>query len=236
MIDGICCCSEFQEGWLMLFDFTKIPANGCYKLLVSAVTPRPIAWVVSLDSVGRLNAAPFSFFNVLSGDPPVIGIGIGSHTPPQPKDSRANIRETGQFVVNLVSEENAEAMNVTAVEFERGANELEQAGLTTNPSVRVKPPRIAESPVALECELLQIVELGPASGIVLGRVVAMHVRDDAVIDPAKHYIDTPKLKLIGRMHGAGWYARTSDLFQMARIPAEKWRRIGEPSSTGQSTD
>ncbi len=206
----------------MLFDFTKIPPPQCYKLLVSTVTPRPIAWVVSMDTKGRINAAPFSFFNAFAGDPPVIGIGIGSHHLSAPKDTRANIRETGQFVVNLVSEENAEAMNITAIEFEPGVNEMEKAGLTTIPSLRVKPPRIAESPVSMECELMQIVDLGTDNGLVLGRVVAMHVRDDAVIDAAKYYIDTPKLKLIGRMHGSGWYTRTSDLFQIPRIPLEKW--------------
>lgn len=207
----------------MLFDFAQIPARECYKLLVSTVTPRPIAWVVSLDVAGRMNAAPFSFFNAFSGDPPVVGIGIGCHNPPFPKDTRANIRDTRQFVVNLVSEDVAQAMNITAIEFESGANELQQAGLRVLPSVRVKPPRIAESPVAMECELMQIVELGPNNGLVLGRVVAMHVRDDAVLDAAKNYIDTPKLKLIGRMHGSGWYARTSDLFEMPRIALEKWR-------------
>jgi flavin reductase (DIM6/NTAB) family NADH-FMN oxidoreductase RutF len=207
----------------MLFDFTEIPPPECYKLLVSTVTPRPIAWVVSQDAKGRTNAAPFSFFNAFAGDPPVIGVGIGSHHPPAPKDTRANIRETGQFVVNLVSEENAEAMNITAIDFEPGVDELKKAGLTTIPSARVKPPRIAESPVSMECELMQIVDLGTDNGLVLGRVVAMHVRDDAVIDAAKHYIDTPKLKLIARMHGRGWYARTSDLFLMPRIPLEKWK-------------
>jgi flavin reductase (DIM6/NTAB) family NADH-FMN oxidoreductase RutF len=207
---------------MMLFDFTKIPPPECYKLLVSTVTPRPIAWVVSMDMEGRINAAPFSFFNAFAGDPPVIGIGIGSHHPSAPKDTRANIRETGQFVVNLVSEENAEAMNITAIEFEPGVDEVEKAGLTTIPSVRVKPPRIAESPVSMECELMQIVDLGTNNGLVLGRVVAMRVRDDAVIDAAKYYIDTPKLKLIGRMHGSGWYTCTSDLFQIPRIPLEKW--------------
>ena len=201
----------------------RFPRAECYKLLVSTVTPRPIAWVVSHGyGNGRINAAPFSFFNAFAGDPPVIGIGIGSHHPSAPKDTRANIRETGQFVVNLVSEENAEAMNITAIEFEPGVDEVEKAGLTTIPSVRVKPPRIAESPVSMECELMQIVDLGTDNGLVLGRVVAMHVRDDAVIDAAKYYIDTPKLKLIGRMHGSGWYARTSDLFLIPRIPLEKW--------------
>jgi flavin reductase (DIM6/NTAB) family NADH-FMN oxidoreductase RutF len=97
----------------------------------------------------------------------------------------------------------------------------------------VKPPRIAASPVAMECELMQIVELGSNTGLVIGRVLAMHVSDEAVIDAKKHYIDTPKLKLIGRMHGAGWYARTSDLFQMNRIPVGDWQEIDE-SPAGRS--
>lgn len=206
----------------MLFDFREIPGKECYKLLVSTVTPRPIAWVVSQDANGLLNAGAFSFFNAFSGDPPVVGIGMGSHKPGRPKDSRVNIRETGQFVVNLVSEENAVQMNITAIEFDADVNELEQAGLTTLPSVRVKPPRIAESPLAMECELMQIVDLGE-SGLVLGRVVAMHIRDEFVLDASTHYIDTPKLKLIGRMHGRGWYARTSDLFEMPRIPVSEWK-------------
>jgi flavin reductase (DIM6/NTAB) family NADH-FMN oxidoreductase RutF len=208
----------------MLFDFADIAARERYKLLVSTITPRPIAWVVSQDSSGLVNAAPFSFFNAFAGEPPVVGIGMGSHKPGRPKDSRSNIRETGQFVVNLVSEETAEAMNITAIGFERGVDELAQAGLTTYPSVRVRPPRIAESPVAMECELMQIIELGSDNGLVLGRVLAMHVRDDAVLDAEKHHIDTPRLKLIGRMHGTDWYARTSDLFHMARISLEGWKK------------
>ena len=207
----------------MQFDFSKLPAKECYKLLVSTVTPRPIAWVVSQDANGEVNAAPFSFFNVFAGDPPVVGVGMGSHMPGRPKDSRANIQETRQFVVNLVSEENAEKMNITSIGFDRGVDEMQEAGLTPLPSIRVKPPRIAESPVALECELMQIVDLGE-SGLVLGRVVAMHVRDDLVLDAEKHYIDTPNLKLIGRMHGTGWYARTSDLFEVPRISVDQWKK------------
>ena len=216
----------------MLFDFKDIPPKECYKLLVSTVTPRPIAWVVTQDSQGQLNAGAFSFFNAFSGDPPVVGIGMGSYKPGRPKDSRVNIRETGEFVVNLVSEANAEQMNITSIEFDYGVNELEQAGLNTLPSVRVKPPRIAESPVAMECELMQIVELGEDSGLVLGRVVAMHIRDEFVLDAAKYYIDTPNLKLLGRMHGRGWYARTSDLFDMPRIPVSDWKM--KPSKASNS--
>jgi flavin reductase (DIM6/NTAB) family NADH-FMN oxidoreductase RutF len=215
----------------MLFDFGKIPPREGYKLLVSTVTPRPIAWITSLNAAGQLNAAPFSFFNVFAGDPPVVGIGIGSHQPGRAKDTRRNIRETKEFVVNLVSEDTAEAMNVTAIEFEPEVNEIPEAELVTIPSVHVKPPRIAASPVSMECTLMQIVELGSDNGLVLGRVLAMHVRDDLVLDPAKHYIDTPRLKLIGRMHGTGWYARTSDLFQMDRIPRADWILRGDKKTT-----
>jgi len=207
----------------MLFDFAAIPPRECYKLMVSTIAPRPIAWVVSQNTKGQLNAAPFSFFNAFSGDPPIVGIGISSHEPGRPKDTRRNIRETREFVVNLVSEDAAKAMNITAIEFESSVNELAEAQLATLPSVRVKPPRIAASPVSIECALLQIVDLGPDNGLVLGRVLAMHVRDEFVLDPAKHYVDTPNLKLIGRMHGTGWYARTSDLFKMERIPRAEWK-------------
>ncbi|HKV25348.1 MAG TPA: flavin reductase family protein [Candidatus Acidoferrum sp.] len=206
----------------MLFDFAEIPPREQYKLLVSTITPRPIAWVVSQNKQGHLNAAPFSFFNAFSGEPPIIGIGIGSHEPGRAKDTRCNIRDTGEFVVNLVSEAAASAMNITAIEFESSVSELKEAELATIPSVHVKPPRIAISPVSMECSLVQIVDLGQDTGLVLGRVLAMHVHDEMVLDTAKHYIDTPKLNLIGRMHGTGWYARTSDLFLMERIPRSAW--------------
>ena len=207
----------------MFIDFASIDPKEQYKLLVSTITPRPIAWVVSQNLQGDMNAAPYSFFNALSGDPPIIGIGMGSHHPGRPKDSRVNIERTGEFVVNLVSEDNAEAMNVTAIDFDYGVDELAEAGLATIPSTFVKPPRIAESPVAFECRLVQIVELGPSRGLVLGRVLAMHIWDEAILDATKFYVDTPKLKVIGRMHGAGWYARTSDLFKMDRIPLAEWQ-------------
>jgi flavin reductase (DIM6/NTAB) family NADH-FMN oxidoreductase RutF len=206
----------------MLFDFTKISPREQYKLLVSTVTPRPIAWVVSQDQNGQLNAAPFSFFNVFSGNPAVVGIGIGSHESGRPKDTRRNIRDTGEFTVNLVSEEAAKAMNITAIEFEEGVDELAEAELKAVPSVHVRTPHIALSPVSMECKLLQVVELSTESDLVLGRVVAMHIHDGMVLDAHKCNIDTPKLKLIGRMHGAGWYARTSDLFRMDRIPRGEW--------------
>ena len=206
----------------MLFDFAGLSGSERYKLLVATITPRPIAWVVSQNAAGRLNAAPFSFFNAFSGEPPVVGIGVSSHEPGRPKDTRRNILETGEFVVNLVSEETVEAMVVTAIEFEEDVDELIQAGVGTLPSVKVKPPRILTSPVAMECELMQTVDLGGDNALVLGRVLAMHVRDELVLDAAKRYIDTPNLKLVGRMHGTGWYARTRDLFEAPRIPRANW--------------
>lgn len=206
----------------MLFDFETISPRDRYKLLVSTVVPRPIAWVVTQDASGVLNAAPFSFFNVFSGDPPLVVIGIGGREPGDAKDTGANVRRNQQFVVNLVGHENAEAMNVTAIDLPPDVDEIAQAGLHTAPSVRIAPPRIAESPVALECERFAMIEVGADRVLVIGRVLAMHVRDEAVIDHARCYIDTPKLDLIGRMHGSGWYARTTDLFEMPRISVEDW--------------
>jgi flavin reductase (DIM6/NTAB) family NADH-FMN oxidoreductase RutF len=206
----------------MLFDFAELPAQARYKLLASTVTPRPIAWVVTRSAAGAVNAAPFSFFNVLAGDPPTVGISIGNRAPGQPKDTLANIQETGEFVVNLVSRDNAEAMNKTATEFPPGVDELAMAGLTRLPSVKITPPRIAESPVAFECKLFQTIPLGPGNTLVLGHVVAMHVRDDAVLDALNSYIDTPKLDLIGRMQGAGGYTTTREQFQIPRLTPEDW--------------
>lgn len=208
----------------MLFDFATLSPTECYKLLVATVTPRPIAWVVTQDPAGQLNAAPYSFFNAMSGDPPVVVFGIGGREPGDAKDTGNNIRRTGQFVVNLVDEATADAMNITAIDFPHGVDEIAEAGLHTLPSLHVAPPRIAESPVALECERMMTVEIGPARSLVVGRVLAMHVRDDAVLDRDRCYIDTPRLKLIGRMHGAGWYARTSDLFEVKRIDPAAYTR------------
>jgi flavin reductase (DIM6/NTAB) family NADH-FMN oxidoreductase RutF len=205
----------------MLFDFATSPTRDQSKLLLSTVVPRPIAWIVSLDLRGQLNAAPFSFFNAFVLDPPVVGVGIGSRESGQPKDTRRNIRNTGELVINLVSEDMASGMNVTAIDFESGVNELSEAEVNTCPSIHIRSPRIAGSPVAMECELMQIVDLGPETGFVLGRVVAMHVREDVILDAERHYIDTPRLRLIARMH-SGWYARTSDLLQMDRISRAGW--------------
>ena len=206
----------------MLYDLATLDAQNAYKLLVSTVVPRPIAWVTTQDLDGSVNAAPFSFFNAVSGNPPVVAIGIGGRAPGDLKDTGGNIRRTGQFVVNMVSDALAAKMNVTAIDFDKSVNELSEAGLTTAPSSKIRPPRIAEAPVAFECERLVIVEVGVERAVVLGRVVAIHIRDEFILDPARCYVDTQKLDLIGRMHGGGWYARTRDSFDMPRIPVADW--------------
>jgi flavin reductase (DIM6/NTAB) family NADH-FMN oxidoreductase RutF len=208
----------------MFFDFDTLAAQDRYKLLVSTVGPRPIAWVVTQDAKGVINAAPFSFFNAVSGDPPLVIIGIGGRKPGDAKDTGNNIRETGQFVVNMVSAANAEAMNVTAIDFPHGVDEIAEAGLTTVASSKIKPPRIAESPVAFECERFMNIDLGTDRTLVLGKVLAVHVRDDCVLNRERCHIDNEKLDLIGRLHGAGWYSRTRDRFDMPRIQLADWTR------------
>lgn len=209
----------------MLFDFDTITPQDRYKLLVSTVGPRPVAWVVTQDANGVTNAAPFSFFNAISGDPPLVIIGIGGRKPGDAKDTGNNIRETGQFVVNMVSDANAQAMNITAIDFPHGIDEIQQAGLTTLPSVKIKVPRIAESPVAFECERFLNIDLGTDRTLVIGKVLAVHVRDDCVLDAGRCYIDNAKLDLIGRLHGAGWYSRTRDRFDLPRIPLADWKGL-----------
>src|SRR5437660_2747708 len=180
----------------MHFDLARIAPSDAYKLLVSTVVPRPIALATTVDPAGHVNAAPFSFFNAVSSIPPVVVLGIspGDSAGDGWKDTERNIRETGEFVVNLVDEALAERMNICDVPFPTDVSELEMAKLHPVASVEVKPPRIAESPVSFECRRITGLSLGPRSTLEIGRVIHIHIRDD-------------KMRLIGRMHGRGWYAR-----------------------------
>jgi flavin reductase (DIM6/NTAB) family NADH-FMN oxidoreductase RutF len=204
----------------MMFDFATTAPKNRYKLLTATVVPRPIAWVVSQDAQGGINMAPFSFFNVFSSNPPVLGVSIGG--PETDKDTLANIRVTGQFVVCLVPESAVHAMNITAIDLPPEVDEMAEAKLTPVPSSLVRPPRVAESPVAFECETRQLVPLG-GNTLVLGNILAAHVQDDCVLDAAKYYVDTPKLGLLGRVHGGGGYARTTDIINVPRIPLAEWQ-------------
>jgi flavin reductase (DIM6/NTAB) family NADH-FMN oxidoreductase RutF len=200
------------------FDFESMPRAEKYKLLVSVIMPRPIAWVVSRHASGGLNAAPFSFFNLVCPDPALVAISFSATTDRQEKDSLANIRAHGEFVVNLVPEELAEQMNVTATDAPAGVDETQLAGLDLAPCSVVQVPRISRSPVALECKLAQTLDLG-SSTLCLGRIVYGHIRTSAFKDVASLHIDPAQLRLIGRMHGGGGYCTTKDLFYMQR---KKW--------------
>jgi flavin reductase (DIM6/NTAB) family NADH-FMN oxidoreductase RutF len=207
----------------MHFDLAKMPAQDGYKLMISTVVPRPIALATTVDRAGKVNAAPFSFFNAVSSEPPVVVLGInGAGIEGGYKDTAANIRETGEFVVNLVDEALAERMNICAVDFPHEIEELEVAKLTAVPSAEVKPPRIAESPVSFECKRITGLSLGGNSMLEVGRVIHIHIRDD-LIDMEKLYVKTDEIGLVGRMHGRGWYARTSDLFLMDRMSLAEWQ-------------
>ncbi len=226
-------CCRSNSRCRMQFDFDALLAKDRYKLITSTIIPRPIAWVVTQSAAGAVNAAPYSFFNAVGSDPPLLSVSMGAPSPGADKDSTANIREGGQFVVNLVNEASAAAMVVTAIEFAPGTSEVAEAGLATVPSVRVAPPRIAGSPVAFECERYQVIDL-PNGSLVLGRILCLHVADEAVLDAARCTIDTPKLDLVGRMHGGGWYARTHDQFEAPRISVAEWqaRPTGTAGSAG----
>jgi flavin reductase (DIM6/NTAB) family NADH-FMN oxidoreductase RutF len=211
----------------MHFDLARIPAMDAYKLLVATVVPRPIALATTVDAEGRVNAAPFSFFNAVSSVPPVVVLGIGAGVVEDDgyKDTERNIRDTGEFVVNLVDEALAERMNVCAVDFPAGIGELDKAELTPVPSVEVRAPRIAESPVSFECRRITGLSLGARSTLEVGRVIHIHIRDD-LVDPERFHVATDRIGLIGRMHGRGWYARTSDLFLMERLTRDAWEQGG----------
>jgi flavin reductase (DIM6/NTAB) family NADH-FMN oxidoreductase RutF len=197
----------------MIIDPTTVPAQINYRILVGAVVPRPIAFVSTVSPEGVHNLAPFSFFNVVCGDPPVICFSPIWRNPP--KDTIVNIRATGEFVVNIVSEEFADRMNICSGEYPSSVDEFRMSGLTPVESVVVRAPRVRESHVNMECKLMQIVDVSarPMGGsLVIGEVVRFHV-DDAVIEDFR--IDADKLGAVGRMSGSD-YVRTRDRFSLVR--------------------
>jgi flavin reductase (DIM6/NTAB) family NADH-FMN oxidoreductase RutF len=201
----------------VILDPSTVTAQNVYKLLVGAVVPRPIAFVSTISPEGVPNLAPFSFFTVASANPPVLVFTTSFREPR--KDTLVNVRATKEFVVNIVSEEFADRMNVTAGEYPYGVNEFEKAGLTPAPSELVRPPRVQESHVNMECKLVQTIDVSsqPLGGtLILGEVVRFHI-DDRMIEEFR--IDPEQLAAVGRMAG-NTYCRTTDRFEMVR-PAIK---------------
>ncbi len=201
---------------MLAFDPGNHSAADIYKLMVGSIVPRPIALVSSLDEKNVRNLAPFSYFTACSSNPPVVVFcPILRPAPRQAKDTLRNIIATREFVVNIVSEDFAQGMNATAAQVPPEVDEFELSGLTPIASELIKPPRVAESRIHMECRLLQTVQVSDKPGggtLVLGEVLRFHVREDLIDD---FRIDPDKLRAIGRMAGST-YARTTDRFELER--------------------
>jgi flavin reductase (DIM6/NTAB) family NADH-FMN oxidoreductase RutF len=200
----------------MIIDPAQHDPRDVYKLMIGSILPRPIAFVSSLSASGIRNLAPFSFFTAISANPPVICFApMVRPSDGSKKDTLRNVQETREFVVNIVSEDFAQQMNLCSAEFPPEVDEFEQSGLTPAPSEVVRPPRVAESKVQYECRLVQVVEVSskPLGGsLVLGEAVRIHIADE-VLDGFR--IDPDKLRAIGRM-GGPTYVRTTDRFDLER--------------------
>lgn len=197
----------------LVFDPTAMEDIYTYKLLTGCIVPRPIGFISSIGPDGVLNAAPFSFFNAISHKPPLVGFSVAPLLPSgRRKDTLANVRESGEFVVNIVTESIVRAQDICAREFPPEVDEFKQAGITAVPSERIKTPRVAESPVNFECAVVQILPL-PESiyTFVIGRVLCMHIREDLVMAGGR--IDLPALAAVGRMTGNA-YSRATDVFTL----------------------
>ena len=200
----------------MIIDVASADVVAVYRALVSIVTPRPIAWVTTVDEEGRVNLAPFSFYNAFGANPPVVVFSPTLRRDGSRKDTLLNLQAVPEFVLNAAVEDLAEPMNMTAKELPYGQSEAEYAGLTLAPSAKVRPPRVAESPVHLECRVLQLISIGDgpiAANLVIGEVLLIDI-DESVLD-AQGQVDPRKLRTIARL-GGDHYCRSTDLFEMKR--------------------
>ena len=195
----------------MDFDPAALSPRDAYRLMISCIIPRPIAFVTTLSRDGATNLAPFSFFNGVSSDPPVVSIAVASKKDGSRKDTWRNIEETGEYVINVVVPELMDAVIIGARELPHGVSELELSGLKTLPSTKVKPPRLEASPINLERTLLRIVEV-EGTALILGRVVMVHAKDE-IVDGGR--VDPRRLTFVGRL-GDDLYCRVNDLFERKR--------------------
>jgi flavin reductase (DIM6/NTAB) family NADH-FMN oxidoreductase RutF len=208
---------------LQIDPFTHSTADN-YKLLTNLVVPRPIAWVTSQNQDGVINLAPFSFFNAIGADPLYLIISVGKNDAGEPKDTARNIQASGEFVVNMVTEELFDAMNLSAADFPAQESELEAANLHAAPSLRIKTPRLAEAQVSLECRLHSAQPLG-ANTLIIGEVVMFHIADQ-LIGPRLHIENFAPL---GRLGSPSVYCRTTDRFDVARISYAQWLENAQDS-------
>ncbi|MEQ3746339.1 MAG: flavin reductase family protein [Henriciella sp.] len=199
----------------MHFATSEISRALAYKLLVSTIIPRPIAFVTSQSAGGVLNAAPYSFFNGMGSAPPVVAIGFEPTAEGGLKDTSSNILETGEFVVNIVDEAMSVQMNQAAATLSPDIDEIALTGLETATSIEVAPPRIKNTPMAMECKLLDKTELAGGGVIIIGEVMHFHLRDEAVAGHDPLRIDIDQLAPIARLNGPH-YARITDKFSIKR--------------------
>lgn len=208
----------------MDWDFDHLERARRYKLLVGLVVPRPIALITTVDAGGVVNAAPFSFFNVLGDEPPIVIVSIEDRDSGAMKDTARNIGDSGEFVVNLVDESIAGRMHGCSVDYPPGVSEIERVGFTAAASTRVRPPRLAEAPAALECTLHSRIDID-SRHLLIGRVRHLHVRD-GLVDPATLRVDMERYHPVGRLF-ANRYARTGDQFALdANEYLERMARAG----------
>ncbi|MEW5421618.1 flavin reductase family protein [Amorphus sp. 3PC139-8] len=193
-----------------------------YKLLCGLVVPRPIALITTVSVAGEVNAAPFSFFNVVSHDPPLVVLGLDRRESGEPKDTLINIQKTKEFVVNLVGEQIAAQMNICGSDYPAGINELEEAGLEASPSSNVAPPRITVSLACLECKLKDELIYGERGqrSIIVGEIVSIHAQDGLINE--RFHVSQDILKPIGRMAGSE-YTSTKDRFSIAANHNRSWQ-------------
>jgi len=200
----------------MQIDFTTLPVRDAYALMTTSIMPRPVAWVSTISPEGRTNLAPFSFFQGVTANPPTLLVVPVNHRDGRRKDTARNIEETGEFVVNVVPFALAEQMNATAALIASGESEFETFGIAQAPSTRVRPPRVAATPIAFECTLHLVVPVGEgplAASVIFGRIQYAHIAD-GVLGP-DGTPDPGKLDLVGRL-GGELYARTTERFAIKR--------------------
>ncbi len=200
----------------MFLDFGRLAAKDRYKLLTATVVPRPIALVSTRNEDGSTNAAPFSFFNVFSEDPPLVVLGLQSNPDLSPKDTTRNIRLTGEFVVNLVDESIAQQMVICGAKFPKGESEIAAAGLSLAKSENIDVDYIVDAPVSLECRRVTVLQFAKTRDLAIGEIVGLHARE-GLIDPDTFRINWDEYNPIGRLY-ANQYVRTHDRFSMS-IPA-----------------
>ena len=204
------------------FDFSRLTGREKYKLIIGTVIPRPVAFVTTVDENGVVNAAPYSFFNALSGDPAIVAIGVENKADMSFKDTAHNVRMTEEFTVNIADVAMAQAMNICATPFPPGVDELAIAGLTAVPGTHVRCPRILEAPAALECRRYLTLEISKSREIILGEVVGAFIRE-GLVDPERKYVDQGGMDAIGRL-GGHEYSTVRDRFELPTMTLEQWEQ------------